>query len=256
MKEMTEKENGKDIQRMYYDLAWTWPIISPPEDYVEEAEIIADRIKNYSKIPVKTLLNLGCGGGHEDFTLKKYFHITGVDLSENMLKLARELNPENNYLGGDLRSVRLKEKFDSVIATSLMYMKTQEELRSAFQTAYEHLNPGGVLVLFIEKTKEQFKQNDTFSSTHKSGDIELVYIENCYDPDLTDNTFELTLLYLIRRKGELEIEKDSHLCGVFSLDTWLEQLIQVGFEVIVEEIKLENTLENEPFYIVICVKPS
>ena len=24
--------------RLYGDLAWTWPIISPPEDYAEEAE--------------------------------------------------------------------------------------------------------------------------------------------------------------------------------------------------------------------------
>jgi SAM-dependent methyltransferase len=172
-----------------------------------------------------------------------------------MLKLARELNPEIDYLIGDLRSVRLKDKFDSVIATSLIYMKNIGELRSAFQTAYEHLNPGGVFVLIVEKTLEKFKQNDTFTSTHKSGDIEIVYLENCYDPDPSDTTFELTLLYLIRRKGELEIEKDSHLCGVFPLDTWFELLKAIGFEVTVKEVKLKSTLESEPFYMLICVKP-
>lgn len=251
---MTEKGSYKDIQRMYNDLAWTWPIISPPEEYVEEAEIIADAIKKYSKITARTLLNLGCGGGHEDFTLKKYFNITGVDLSENMLKLARELNPENYYLIGDFTSIRLKGRYDSVIATSLMYMKTEEKLKSAFQTAHEHLSSGGVFILFVEKTLENFKQNDTFSSTHISGDIEIVYLENSYDPDPSDTTFELTLLYLIRRKGELKIEKDSHLCGLFSFDTWHELLYQIGFEVTIKEVKLKTALESEPFSMLICVK--
>jgi len=53
-KEMTEKVNDKDIQRMYHDLAWMWPIISPLEDYVKEAEIFADAIKDHSKITVNT----------------------------------------------------------------------------------------------------------------------------------------------------------------------------------------------------------
>ena len=40
----------RDQRRMYCDLAWTWPIISPPEDYVEESEQLAEVIRERSKI--------------------------------------------------------------------------------------------------------------------------------------------------------------------------------------------------------------
>jgi SAM-dependent methyltransferase len=239
---------------MYNDLAWTWPIISPPEDYVEEAELIAGLVNEFSKTKAGSMLNLGCGGGHEDFSLKKYFQVTGVDLSENMLELSRRLNPENTYHRDDLRSVRLDGQFDSVIATSLMYMKNKEDLRSAFQTAYEHLKPNGVFVALAEKTVENFEQNKTYCSTHNSGEIEIVYVENHYDPDTSDTTFELTMIYLIRRNGVLEIQKDHHLCGIFSLDTWIELLNEIGFDVTIKNVKLKVTQERETFSMLVCVK--
>ncbi len=82
---------------MYGDLAWLWPIISPPEDYAEETELFSRVIREHSRIEVKTLLHIGCGAGHNDHVFKKHFEVTGIDNSEEMLKLARELNPEVTY---------------------------------------------------------------------------------------------------------------------------------------------------------------
>jgi SAM-dependent methyltransferase len=93
--------SGKDERRLYSDLAWTWPIISPVEDYIEETELFGKLIKEHSTIEVKTLLHLGCGGGHNDYTFKKHFKVTSVDISEDMLALAKKLNPEVNYQYGD-----------------------------------------------------------------------------------------------------------------------------------------------------------
>ncbi len=42
------------------------------------------------------------------------------------------------------------------------------------------------------------------------GDMEVTYIENNYDPDQFDDTYECTFVYLIRREGVLEIETDRH----------------------------------------------
>ena len=63
----------KDSQRLYKDLAWTWPIISPPEDYENEAEQFHTAVIQHSRIPAKTMLDLGCGGGHNDFHLKRNY---------------------------------------------------------------------------------------------------------------------------------------------------------------------------------------
>ena len=39
--------------RSYAELAWTEPIVAPPEDYVEETDVLAELIKAHAKIDVK-----------------------------------------------------------------------------------------------------------------------------------------------------------------------------------------------------------
>jgi ubiquinone/menaquinone biosynthesis C-methylase UbiE len=242
--------SSSDQRRLYGDLAWTWPIISHKENYVGEAEEFYKVIQGHSQIPAKTLLHLGCGGGHLDFTLKKHFEVTGVDVSEAMLSLATRLNPEVAYLVGDMRVARLGKTFDAVIiADSIDYMLTLEDLRAAFVTAFVHLKPGGVFCTYAEVTTESLQQNRTECSTHRQGDIEIVFVENRYDPDPTDTTYENIFVYLIRRGGQLEIETDRHLGGIFKLETWPALLREVGFGV--QQMELDE--EGIPMFV--CIKP-
>ena len=248
--------NIKNQCRLYDDLTWTWPIISPPEDYIEETEELCKAIheysRKYSRIEVKTLLNLGCGGGHNDYTLKKHFDVTGVDLSGSMLSLAKQLNPEVVYLSGDMRSVRLGKIFDAVVVTdAITYMLTEDDLQAAFKTAFTHLKPGGAFFTFAEVTRENFQQNSTEYSVHTQDDIEITFIENVSDPNPSDTTYQITFVYLIRRKGqtEVEVKTDRHLGGIFDVETWLRLLKKVGFEV--EQI----ALKSYDFPTFICLKP-
>ncbi|MFH1312953.1 MAG: class I SAM-dependent methyltransferase [Candidatus Eisenbacteria bacterium] len=246
--------SAKDQRRLYDDLAWTWPIISPPEEYVGESENFARVISQHASIGERSLLHLGCGGGHNDHTLKLHFNVTGVDVSTPMLDLARRLNPEVMYHEGDMRSVRLDRQFDAVaILDSVNYMLTQDDLRDAFQTAYGHLRPGGVLLTFVEQTMQGFKQNRTRIMTRKKGDIEIAFIENYYDPDPSDSTYESTLTYLIRERGELKIETDRHLCGIFTLNLWYDNLRSVGFDV--KQMSFDDETEGgESVPLLVCVK--
>jgi SAM-dependent methyltransferase len=244
----------EDQRRLYGDLAWTWPIISPPEHYVDEAGQFRDAIRKYARIEVKTLLDLGCGGGHNDWMLKKYFAVTGVDISEAMLALARNLNPEVTCLQGDMRTVRLGRTFAAVmIADSIDYMLSEDDLRAAFATAYTHLNRGGVFCTYAEVTRESFRQNQTEAATTSRGDVQITFIENCYDPDASDTTYENTFVYLIRRGGQLEIQTDRHLGGVFPVETWHRLLQEVGFEVNRLDFGDEGVERFIPMFA--CVRP-
>ena len=248
--------SGKNERRLYSDLAWTWPIISPVKDYMEETELFSKLIREYSKIEVKTLLHLGCGGGHNDYAFKKHFKVTSLDISEDMLTLAKKLNPEVNYHHGDMRTVRLEERFDAVITLdSINYIKTVENLQRTFITAYEHLKPGGAFLTLVEQIAGQFKQNNTMHSTHFQGDVEITFIENYYDPDLADTNYEATFIYLIRVGGKLEVHTDRHLCGIFKLETWLGFLKATGFEV--KQVKFTHSTfaEGESYPMLICIKP-
>ena len=248
--------SSTEQKRLYGGLAWTWPIISPPEDYVRETEEFCKVIRKHSQSDVKTLLHLGCGGGHNDSTLKKHFEVTGVDVSEAMLGLARRLNPEVTYVIGDMRTVRLGKVFDAVaVFDSLAYMLTEDDLRAAFVTAFVHLKPGGVCCTYVEQSKERFQQNRTRCSTHARGDVEITFIENSYDPGPTNSAYEATFVYLIRRSGKLQIETDRHLVGLFPLDTRLGLLKDVGFEVRQREFR-DSGLEGGSCPTVVCRKPS
>ncbi len=243
-----------DARRLYGDLAWTWPIISPPEEYEAEAEEAYRLLREHGGREPKTLLDLGCGGGHFDRTLQKHARLTGVDVSESMLGLARALNPEVTYVRGDMRSVRLGKTFDAVaIFDSIDYMLSEEDLRAAFLTAHAHLEPGGVFLTCAEETKEGFRQNRSKVTVRSKGGVHIAFLENAFDPDPADTTFENTFVYLIRRGGDLGIETDRHLCGLFPFQTWLSLLRDVGFEVRVVAPRSAPPGGNESPWLV-CLK--
>lgn len=206
--------------------------MSPPGDYASEAREFRDFLRSGASGPVREVLHLGCGGGHVDSQLKRYVQITGVDLSPAMLRLARRLNPEVTYVRGDMRSVRLGRVFDGVlISDAVAYMRSPRDLQRAFAAAFRHLRPRGSFVTYAEHAKERFEQNWTSAIRGRRGDTEIVFVENRYDPDPKDTTFEATFLYLIRRKGRLTVETDRHILGLFPASTWRTTLRGAGFRI-------------------------
>jgi SAM-dependent methyltransferase len=214
----------------YEDLAWTESVIAPPADCAEETELYIRRMREHARIEIGTLLHLGCGAGGNDWTFKKHFHVTGVDISDGMLELARKRNPEVTYVRGDMRNVDLGRRFDAVvIPDSIDYMVTRQDLEAAVATARRHLNPGGVF-LVVAKTRETFFENN-FCYTGARDDVEITIFENNYIPKEEHSTYEATLVYLIRRRGELSIYTDRHVLGLFPRAEWLSILRSAGLEV-------------------------
>ncbi|HNB54361.1 MAG TPA: hypothetical protein PK530_20615, partial [Anaerolineales bacterium] len=66
--------------KLYTDLASWWPILSPPEEYTEEAEF-AHQILSDLGLPIRTVLELGSGGGNMASHLKAHYQMTLTDLS-------------------------------------------------------------------------------------------------------------------------------------------------------------------------------
>ncbi len=225
-------EKNKNQRRLYNDLSHLWHLVSPLEDYLEETELFCELLKNESKIPIRELLHFGCGRGHNDYIFKNHFRVTGVDLSPAMLNWAKRLNPEVDYIEGDMRDYKLGNKFDAVTAVdSVDYLITKNDLHQFFQNVYHHLNQNGIFMFILESTRETFQQDDTIVYSNSSGDEWLTVIENRFDPDGTDSEYEITFVYLYRQKGELEIFTDRHLCGLYSESEVHNLLTDVGFKV-------------------------
>jgi hypothetical protein len=153
-----------------------------------------------------------------------------------MLAQASALNPESTFVHGDMRTLRLGTTFDAVLMDdAISYMSCLADFVAAFRTASAHLNHGGVLIATPDVTTETFQQNRTIVTTSAPGatpdGIDVVFVENTYDPDPTDEQYETTVLYLIRDHGRLRMETDHWTMGMFSSDTWRRVLREAGFEV-------------------------
>jgi len=214
----------------YEDLAWIDTIVAPPEEYAEDTERYCGLIKDHSRIEVKTLLHLGCGAGGNDHTFKKHFRVTGVDVSRGMLAIARKRNPEAAYVRGDMRTVRLNERFDAVaFPESIGYMTTLRELRRAVGTANRHLKPGGVL-LAVALVKEDFRENN-FVYSGTQGDVKVTIFENNDAAGRNRTAYEATVVYLVRRRGRLKVFTERHAQGLFPLAAWISLFHGAGLAV-------------------------
>lgn len=229
-----------DTYRLYGDLSWLWPAWGSVEEYRAESEHLLDVARRHARGEVRTLLDVGCGGGKNLHHFARCVEATGLDLSPAMLELARRLNGGVELLLGDMRAFDLGRCFDVVyLNDALPHLRTREELRRAFACAQRHLAPGGVLLAVAEFTRERFVQNGTTVTPGVPGacppGVDAVFVESLYDPDPADDTFECTILYLIREQGRLRIERESWELGLFALDDWVELASATGLEVRVEE---------------------
>jgi SAM-dependent methyltransferase len=131
----------------YYDLLYK------DKDYTGEAGYVDKLLKQY-KPAAANLLNLGCGTGKHDYVLARHgYHITGVDMSAEMVKQAInntpvEIKAQLDFVNGDARTVKLQTTFDAVISLFhvLSYQVTNPDAADMIDTAYRHLETDGIFI--------------------------------------------------------------------------------------------------------------
>ncbi len=225
----------------YNELAWTEDLLGDLADYQDEVAGYVDLIKRNSSRSPCTLLHLGCGAGGYDTFFKLHFTVTGVDVSRGMLDKAKVRHPDVEYIEGDMRTVRLGREFDAVvIPDGIDYMGSLPELRMAIETAVAHLRPGGIL-LVVGKTREIFRANN-FAYSGEQDDLHVTLLENNYINPYRPDSYDATLVYLIRRRGELTIHTECHLLGLFSREAWEKVFAAAGLSL--READLDGTYDK------------
>ncbi|MBU1050060.1 class I SAM-dependent methyltransferase [Candidatus Bipolaricaulota bacterium] len=216
--------------RMYEDLAYLWPLISPPENYAQEARLWRATLRDKLGPGRHQILELGVGGGHNLSHFVEEFDATAVDLSEEMLENSRRLNPRVTHILGDMRTVRLNRTFDAVlIHDAIDYMRQLDDLRAAFQTAATHLRPNGVFIVAPDYTSENFEEGVVCTRTASDRNTKLTYVEIDFDANPEDTIIDSVMVYLIRDAKGMRVELDHHEIGLFPLKTWLDELSEAGF---------------------------
>jgi SAM-dependent methyltransferase len=132
----------------YYDLLYR------DKDYRGEAMHVAQAVRRI-RPGAKRMLEFGCGSGrHAVHFVSLGFDVLGVDQNEQMLKEAERRRESLGaagvslrFLHGDIRTIRIEERFDAVVALFhvMTYLAAESDLRAALTSARAHLEPGGAL---------------------------------------------------------------------------------------------------------------
>lgn len=117
----------------------------------EEAQAFMDNITHYLNMPENgTILDLACGKGRHSIYLNKLgYNVTGVDLSENSIAIAKESSNETlQFKTHDMREP-MNETFDAVfnLFTSFGYFDTHEDNIKTLKAIKESINEYGFGVI-------------------------------------------------------------------------------------------------------------
>jgi cyclopropane fatty-acyl-phospholipid synthase-like methyltransferase len=95
--------------------------------------------------PGARVVELGCGGGTaETMVLARRFRLTGVDLSVEQLRRARERVPEADFVHADLTEIEFERRsVDAVASFYALNHVPRERLAGVFGRVNQWLRPGG-----------------------------------------------------------------------------------------------------------------
>lgn len=114
------------------------------------------------------VLDLGCGAGVPIArTLAQRHRITGVDVSPEMVRLARRNVPAGHFICADITSIDFnRASFDAVVAICSLFHLTRDEQPALFERVHRWLRPGGYLLCTLSHDSEQgYTEDDFFGVT-------------------------------------------------------------------------------------------
>lgn len=183
-----------------------------------------------------TILELGCGNGELGILLKKKgYIIKGLDLSDEMLTIAKEKQIEAEVefplIHADMRDLSGLGCYDGIISfcDTLCYLTSPEDLRLVFDEVYAHLNQDGVF-LFDVFTTDYIQKLDGYAYHDEVPGI--VFTWDSYK-GMHEHSIEHELSFFEELKdGNYKRHIELHEERTYPLDYYLQQLKESGFTTI------------------------
>lgn len=100
-----------------------------------------------TKPPGSSVIDLGCGSGSLTGRIaQKGYTVTGIDDSEEMLRLAKKEHPDINFIKGNAVTFHLAEEADVVFSNAVFHWVDEKDQQEMLSNICRSLKPGGELV--------------------------------------------------------------------------------------------------------------
>jgi ubiquinone/menaquinone biosynthesis C-methylase UbiE len=212
----------------YYDKIYSF------KDYRTEAQYLTAVIHQHLHSGGRRLLDVACGtGGHIEH-LKEDFEVEGLDISAELLALARQRHPGVLFHQADMIHFNLARQFDVVtcLFSSIGYVRTVENLRHAINCMAQHMVPGGVMLIEPWFTPEAWRPGTVHALFVDEPELKIARINTS---EAEGRLSYLDLHYLIGTPEGTEHCLERHELGLFQRDEMTAAMEAAGLQVRYEE---------------------
>ena len=184
----------------YYEIAFSFVDVPGQVDLFEKF------IHEYSNIPVKRVLDIGCGPSQQlrEFTLRGY-EAVGLDRSPQMLSYLEEKSREAGVrvetVQADMTDFTLDGPVDLalILKGTIDLIGSKENLLSHLESVARSLNSGGLYI--IENLNINWHSPDSFGTQTWTMERDGVRIETTYRAELADS-----LKQMLRETLRLDVD--------------------------------------------------
>ena len=176
--------------------ARVYDALTAQKDYRRATRALVKAVRGVAP-GARTVLDVGCGTGRHLQYLRDRFDVEGLDLSRQMLAIARKRCPDVRFHQGSLIDFKLSRRFDVVTCLfgSIGYARTLTGLRMAVSSMAHHLRPNGVLVVEPWVTPERFITGRVVFDRVDAGDL------------------KVARMYVTKRRGTVSIFDSHYVVG-------------------------------------------
>lgn len=246
----------------FQDYAYYYNAFYKDKNYKKEAETVERLFKNQNSGEQNSILNLGCGTGRHDIEFAKMgYSVTGIDLSSQMIEVAKSNTCHGQYNieyeVADIRNYDVRKSYDVVTALFhvMSYQNSNRDVMDTFDTASKAIRENGIFVFDLwygpgvlsDKPTVRFKTvEDTDYILYRIADPLMHVEENVVDVNYK--------VFVIEKKtGYTRVIEEVHKMRYFFVPELKGYLQNAGFELL--ECLDSNTLKKTDFnsWTAICV---
>ena len=164
-----------------------------------------DKFLNY--LEGKKVLDIGCGVGNlTKYIMDKGFNVEGIDLSKEMLNIAKQKYSDIKFYEMNMKEITLRKKYDGIMLAYSLFHLTKKEVIEVLPKYYELLNSNGKILLIL-----QYGQGERIIDEPLKEGLKIFI--NYYSQDeiieiLRNNSFKILYTDLKKSESEFELGND------------------------------------------------
>ncbi|MCM3566545.1 class I SAM-dependent methyltransferase [Neobacillus mesonae] len=225
----------------YERFAYLYDALMNEAPYDEWLQFMKEKLAahlNESKSSSIRMLDLACGTGELSVRFaKEGFQVTGVDLSEDMLMVAKQKAESENlkipFYQQNMAELEGLGEFDTagIFCDSLNYLKSEQQVRDTFFRVADHLRQDG---LFIFDVHSIYKISEVFlKQTFALSDDPISYIWNSFPGEYSNSVeHELSFFVLDEQSGKYDRIDELHFQRTFTVEQYSVWLNEAGFKLL------------------------